>query len=79
MSAKTVGLVSFGVIGFLMRLEPCALRLKPVLLELVRVDLPLHRVEELGPRVGLELGDELAGLAGPHFGQKKSFPSSLSL
>jgi hypothetical protein len=28
-------------------------------LELVRADLALHRVEELGPLVGLELGDEL--------------------
>lgn len=31
-------------------------------LELVRAHLPFHRVKELGPRVGLELGDELAGL-----------------
>ena len=35
------------------------------LFKLMRVDLPLHRVEELGPRVGLELGDELAGFPGP--------------
>jgi len=57
-----------------MRLEPCALRLKPVLLELVRVDLALHRVEELGPRVGLELGDELAGLAGPALRAEEVLP-----
>jgi len=31
-------------------------------LELVWADLALHRVEELGPLVGLELGDELSGL-----------------
>jgi len=35
-----------------------------VSLELVRVDLSFHRVEELGPRVGFELGHELARLRG---------------
>ena len=45
-------------------LEPDALCLTPVLFEFVRVDLALHRVEKPGPVVGLELGDELAGLAG---------------
>jgi len=35
-----------------------------LLFKLVRIDLALHRVEELGPRVGLERGDELAGLSG---------------
>ena len=44
-------------------LNPKPLRPK-VSFEFVRVDFLLHRVEELGPRVGLELGDELAGFPG---------------
>ena len=35
-----------------------------VSLKFVRADLSLHRVEELGPCVGLELRYELAGLPG---------------
>lgn len=51
------------------RLKPDARSLRLVRpsasLELVRVHLPFHRVEEFGPRVRLERRHPLAGFAGP--------------